>query len=95
MNTSRYILLLFLDNIFHLDVHYVCYTMLVQRFEPQGRRFTNFHYYYLLLIEEYLVSYVFAVFDRERYKLQALGYDILPWRNVPEGDGRSVGAIGS
>ena len=24
------------------DVHYVC--MLVQRFEPMGRRFTNFHY---------------------------------------------------
>ena len=37
---------IFLDNIFHLDVHYVC--MLVQRFEPQGRRFTNFHYYYYL-----------------------------------------------
>ena len=34
----------FFYNIFHLDVHYVC--MLVQRFEPQGRRFTNFHYYY-------------------------------------------------
>ena len=33
-------------NVFHLDVHYVCYPMLVQRFEPQGRRFTNFHYYY-------------------------------------------------
>ena len=33
---------IFFDNIFHLDVHYVC--MLVQRFEPQGRRFTNFHY---------------------------------------------------
>ena len=31
-------------NILHLDVRYVC--MLVQRFEPQGRRFTNFHYYY-------------------------------------------------
>ena len=29
-------------NIFHLDVHYVC--MLVQHFELQGRRFTNFHY---------------------------------------------------
>ena len=26
---------------------YVCYTVLVQRFEPQGRRFTNFHYYSL------------------------------------------------
>ena len=34
----------FLYNIFRLDVHYVC--MLVQRFELQGRRFTNFHYYY-------------------------------------------------
>ena len=34
----------FLDNIFHLDVHYVC--MLVQGSELQGRRFTNFHYYY-------------------------------------------------
>ena len=34
----------FLDNIFHLDVHYMC--MFVQRIEPQGRRFTNFHYYY-------------------------------------------------
>ena len=38
----------FFDNIFHLDVHYVC--MLVQRFEPQGRRFTNFHYYYYYTI---------------------------------------------
>ena len=36
---------IFGDNIFHLDVHYVC--MLVQLFEPQGRRFTNFHYYYI------------------------------------------------
>ena len=33
------------NNIFHLNVHYVRYTMLVQHFEPQGRRFTNFHYY--------------------------------------------------
>ena len=32
------------DNIFHLDVHYMCKP--VHRFEPQGRRFTNFHYYY-------------------------------------------------
>ena len=30
----------FLDTIFHLDVHYVC--TLVQRFEPQGRRFDKF-----------------------------------------------------
>ena len=29
---------------FSICVHYVC--LLVQRFEPQGRRFTNFHYYY-------------------------------------------------
>ena len=35
---------LLFDNIFHLDVHYVC--MPVQRCEPQGRRFTNFHYYH-------------------------------------------------
>ena len=28
---------------------YVC--MLVQRFEPQGRRFTNFHYYYHIVTE--------------------------------------------
>ena len=26
--------------------HYVCYITLGQRFEPQGRCFTNFHYYY-------------------------------------------------
>ena len=25
---------------------YIMCVMLVQRFEPQGRRFTNFHYYY-------------------------------------------------
>ena len=29
-------------------------------------------------MEEYLVSEVFAVFDSERYKLQAPVYDILP-----------------
>ena len=34
------------DTIFHLDVHYVCYIMHVQRLEARGRRFTNFHYYY-------------------------------------------------
>ena len=39
-----FLLLFFFDNIFHLDVHYVC--MLVQGFELQGRRFTNFHYCY-------------------------------------------------
>ena len=46
---SIYKLLIFLDNIFHLDVHYVC--MLVQRFEPKGRRFTNFHYYYYYTLQ--------------------------------------------
>ena len=44
LSIYKYIFIV-LDNIFHLDVHYVC--MLVQRFEPQGRRFTNFHYYYV------------------------------------------------
>ena len=34
------------DNILHLDVHYVCYTMLVQSFQLQGRHFTNFRYYF-------------------------------------------------
>ena len=42
--------------IFHLDVHYVC--MLVRRFEPQGRRFTNFHYYYITLIDFDLLSWL-------------------------------------
>ena len=37
-----------LDNNFHLDVHYVC--MPVQRFEPQGRRFTKLHYYYTVTV---------------------------------------------
>ena len=32
--------------IFHLDVHYVCNVMFVQRFEPRGMHFTNLHYYY-------------------------------------------------
>ena len=27
-------------------MYIMCYTMLVQRFEPQGRCFTNFSYYY-------------------------------------------------
>ena len=31
---------------FHLDVHYVFYTMLVQCFELHRRHFTNFHYCY-------------------------------------------------
>ena len=36
------------DNIFHLDIHYVC--MLVLRFEPHGRCFTNSHCSYNLFI---------------------------------------------
>ena len=36
------------DNIFRLDIHYVC--MLVLRFEPQGRCFTNSHCSYNLFI---------------------------------------------
>ena len=32
------------------NVHYVCHIMLVQRFEPQGMRFTNFHYYYYTVV---------------------------------------------
>ena len=28
---------------------------------------------------------------KERLRLQALVYDILPWRKVPESDARSVG----
>ena len=31
---------------FHLDLHYVCYAMHVQHFEPQGRHFANFYYYH-------------------------------------------------
>ena len=34
------------DNIFHLDVHYLCYIMFDQRFELRGRHFTNLHYYH-------------------------------------------------
>ena len=41
--------------------------MLVQRFEPQGRRFTNFHiiillclYYYIIM---FTINYVFNVWD--------------------------------
>ena len=40
---SIYTFFFFFIDIFHLDVHYVC--MLVQCFEPHGRRSTNFHYY--------------------------------------------------
>ena len=51
-----YILLLF-DNIFHLDVHYVC--MLVQCFEPQGRRFTNFHGYYYYVYDSGIYTHTY------------------------------------
>ena len=36
----------------------MCYIVLVQRFEPQGRRFANFHDYYHYVLE----FYVYAVF---------------------------------
>ena len=32
---------------FSISMYIIC--MLVQRFEPQGRRFTTFHYYYYQL----------------------------------------------
>ena len=38
------------DDIFHLSVHYVCHIMFVQCFEPLGRQFTNFYYYYYLAV---------------------------------------------
>ena len=44
LSMYTFIFIYFFDNVFHLDVHYVCIFMLVQRFEPQVRRFTNFHY---------------------------------------------------
>ena len=50
-------LCVFFADIIHLDVHYVCYTMLVQRFEPQDRRFTNYYYYC------YCYYYYYYVFD--------------------------------
>ena len=31
---------------FSISMYIMC--VLVQRFEPQGRRFTNFHYYYYI-----------------------------------------------
>ena len=49
----------FAHKIFHLDVHYVFYVKLVQRFEPQGRRFTNFHhchYYYVTVARSLSLS---------------------------------------
>ena len=53
MSTLRFC---FPDNISISFVHYMCYTMLVLRFEPQGRRFTNFHYYYLLGISTVTIA---------------------------------------
>ena len=38
------------------NVHYVCHIMLVQRFEPQDMHFTNFHYYYNIIIILLLVG---------------------------------------
>ena len=47
-----------MDDVFHLDVHDVCYIILVQSFEPPGRRFTNVRYYYYYGGHEDLVSAV-------------------------------------
>ena len=59
-----FVCFLIADNIFHLGVHYVYYYMLVQRFEPQGRSLTNFHYYYcsvhMIVI---IVSHILIYFD--------------------------------
>ena len=57
---NKYVIYIFFDNIFHLDVHYVC--MLVQRFEPQGRRFTNFHYYYYDCMNVISSFFLFCLF---------------------------------
>ena len=52
-----FFLYIYIYNIFHLDIHYVC--MLVQRFEPQGRRFQKNQL--LLLLNKELTSFVFAL----------------------------------
>ena len=43
---STFLKIFIAHNIFDLDVHYVSYITLVQHFELQGMRFTNFHYYH-------------------------------------------------
>ena len=43
-----YIMLAFIQivgNFLHLEVHYTCYILLVRRFDLQGIRLTNVHYY--------------------------------------------------
>ena len=47
---SFFLIYIFIADNISISMYIMCYTMLVQRFEPQGRRFTNFHYYYLLLL---------------------------------------------
>ena len=42
---------------FHIHIFCVCYTMLVQRFELQSRRFTNFGYYYYKQHKAFLIQY--------------------------------------
>ena len=58
------------ENIFHLDVHYVCYiytivTMLVQCFELQGRRFTHFHYFVVVGRFELIIFVSHDIFKHE------------------------------
>ena len=62
----------FSDNIFHLDVHYMgCYIMLVPHLEPQGRRFTDFHYdhYYYSLFW----TLVFIILFQEDQQRERVG----------------------
>ena len=60
-----FVCFLIADKIFHLGVYYVYYYMLVQRFEPQGRSLTNFHYYYYCSVHMIviIVSGILIYFD--------------------------------
>ena len=40
-----FLIYIFADNI-SISMYFMCYTMLVRRFEPQGRHLTNSRYYY-------------------------------------------------
>ena len=40
-------LYIFIADTISISMYIVCNAMLVQHFEPKGRRFTNFHYYYI------------------------------------------------
>ena len=57
-------------SIFHLDVHYVC--VLVQRFEPQGRCFTNFHYYYYILGVHQLTDWPSLAYSPRQCEIRVL-----------------------